>query len=84
MQVEVLIRVRAFIAIGIRPEWHPVHCDGHGKVSLGHPLVVPFLWATVSWLPFHFLLGIIFRSRLPQIERQLGDIILERPKNENV
>lgn len=56
---------------------------GTAKFSLGHPLVVPILWATVTWLPFHFLLGIIFRSRLPQIERQLGDIILERPKNEN-
>lgn len=48
---------------------------GTASSSVGHPLFIPFLWAVVSWLPFYFLFRVIFKSRLPEIERLLRRII---------
>lgn len=48
---------------------------GTASSSVGHPLIVPFLWALVTWMPFYFFYRMIFKSRLPEIERLLRRII---------
>ena len=48
---------------------------GTASSSVGHPLIVPFLWALFTWMPFYFFYRMIFKSRLPEIERLLRRVI---------
>lgn len=48
---------------------------GTTSFSAIHPLIVALLWAAVTWFPFWFFFRMIFKSRLPEIERLLRRII---------
>ena len=46
--------------------------------SVVHPLVIAISWMVLTWLPFHLLLRVILKSRLPKIEDYLRKIIGEQ------